>query len=493
MTRQPCGLFLSDRWLTWMIKRGVVEMLEKIFTWGKRKEEPPDLQQIQGNYRTITEEEYQRYVFEDELFKIIVETEAALHNIEDPIEIAVGVMKAACKFYGADWCGILIADLRSQLWRPEMWYDVETGPMKETLFHEFEMTDEFVTWAEHLVSQKPMIVPDTEAIRDTNPKEYEAYQRLQTRAVIGVPFGQHPLGYMVVRNPIRNISQPEPLQLACFVAMMMVLQKRRLEAERRYISDDTPEDGRLKIRYNILGQHSMEINGRRIREQDLAHPNRRGWVILLYLILHKTSVDQLNMAADLWPDESEKSARANIRQAIYRLHNDLAVYHDAKVIDVRSGMLELLDDVHIVTDAEEMESLYLKAKSTANSDEKAEMLKKAFELYQGRLFELGELDMGSWLIPYTTHYNQVFIDIARELLTMLGHSKDYHRVIEYASRALTLEPGIQDAYYWISIAAEATGNSIMKERYDQMARDELAEEEYQKVQNLLGLRTHIKE
>ena len=127
-------------------------------------------------------------------------------------------------------------------------------------------------------------------------------------------------------------------------------------------------------------------------------------------------------------------------------------------------MLELLDDVHIVTDAEEMESLYLKAKSTATSDEKAAILKKAFELYQGRLFELGELDMGSWLIPYTTHYNQVFIDITRELLSMLGHSRDYHRVIEYASRALSLD--------------------------DQMAREELAEEEYQKVQHLLEIRTH---
>ena len=97
-----------------------------------------------------------------------------------------------------------------------------------------------------------MIIPDTEAIRESNPKEYEAYQRLKARAVIGVPFGQHPLGYMVVRNPIRNISQPEPLQLACFVAMMMVLQKRRIEAERRYISDDTQEDGKLKVRDNIL-------------------------------------------------------------------------------------------------------------------------------------------------------------------------------------------------------------------------------------------------
>ena len=54
-------------------------------------------------------------------------------------------------------------------------------------------------------------------------------------------------------------------------------------------------------------------------------------------------------------------------------------------------------------------------------------------------------------------------------------------------------PNIQDAYYWISIAAEATGNSMMKDRYDQMARDELPEEEYQKVQHLLEIRTHKEE
>ena len=119
-------------------------------------------------------------------------------------------------------------------------------------------------------------------------------------------------------------------------------------------------------------------------------------------------------------------------------------------------MLELLDDGNIVNDAEEMEILYLKAKSTANTDEKAETLKKAFELYQGCLIELGELDIGYWLIPYTTHYNQVFIDITRELLAMLGHSRDYHRVIEYASRALSLEPGIQDA---VSESAAPAGDT----------------------------------
>ena len=472
-----------------MIKQGVVEMLEKIFTWGKRKEEPPDPQQMPGKYRTISEEEYQKYVFEDELFRTIVKTEAALHNIEDPVEIAIGVMEAACEFYGADWCGILIADLHSQLWRPEIWLDMKTGPMTETLFHEFEMTEEYATWVQHLLEQKALVIPDREAIRETNPKEYEAYVRLEARSVIGVPFGQHPLGYMVIRNPVKNIGQHEPLQLACFVAMMMVNQKRRQDAERRYLIDDFPDDGKLRIRYNILGQHSLEINGRKIHEQDLTHPNRRGWVILLYLVLHRKAVDQLGMAADIWPDEPEKSARPNIRQAIFRLHSDLAVYHDAKVIDVKSGMLELSGDVHIMTDAEEMERLYMQATSMSDSEEKEALLKKAFELYQGRVFELGDLDLGSWLIPFSTHYNQVFIDIAIELIKSLGHRKDFHNVLDYASRALRLEPGIQDAYYWLIVASENMGNSMTAGSYDKMAQEQLSEEEYDRLQQVLALRT----
>ena len=58
--------------------------------------------------------------------------------------------------------------------------------------HEFEMTDEYVTWVGHLMDQEPLVIPDVEAIKESCPKEYEAYQRLDSRAVIGVPFGQHP-------------------------------------------------------------------------------------------------------------------------------------------------------------------------------------------------------------------------------------------------------------------------------------------------------------
>jgi hypothetical protein len=95
-----------------------------------------------------------------------VSVEADAHNEEDPMAIAVRVMKACCDFYDADWCGILIADLQTQAFIPEIWYEPEIGPMQDTLFNDIEFTEEFATWAKHLIEQKPLIIPDAEKIRE---------------------------------------------------------------------------------------------------------------------------------------------------------------------------------------------------------------------------------------------------------------------------------------------------------------------------------------
>ena len=463
-------------------------MLEKLFGLNRNSGPSQGAQEEhEDGYVRISSEDYQRYRLYEELLEKIFDTEAALHNVEDPLEIAVGVMKAACELYQADWSGILIADLHSQLWRPEIWYEVKTGAMKETLFHEFELTEEYTTWVQHLTDQKPLIIRDIEEIRETSPLEYESYKRLETRSVLGVPFGQHPLGFMVVRNPRRNIEHYQPLQIACFVAMMMVEQKRRLEAERRYLPDDMPDDGKMHIRYNILGPHSLEINGRRISEHDLERPNRRGWIILLYLVLRRGPVETSVMQAEQWPDEEDAAFRRNTKQAMFRLHTDLAVYHDVKVIDGGTGFLKISDEVRITTDAEEMEELYYRAKSTADEDVKVDLLKKAFALYKGRVFEAGEAEMGTWMLEYMTRYSDVFINITKELLTILGHRRDDHCIVEYGSRALRIEPGIQDIYYWLVQSANHIGNTAARDKYLEAAKEALTEEEYERLFSVLNL------
>ena len=463
-------------------------MLSKLFSKKQRTESLPE--KPAGDYRMVPEEDMRRYEFQEKLFQTIVSVEADAHNEEDPMAIAVRVMKACCDFYDADWCGILIADLQTQAFIPEIWYEPGIGPMQDTLFNDIEFMEEFATWAQHLIEQKPLIIPDAEKIREINPKEYEAYQRLAARSIMGVPFGQHPLGFMVIRNMKQYSDRPEPLQLACFVAMMMLEQIRRARME-KLTKMHEEDNGKFRIRYNILGPHNFVIDGKEIYEQDLPHPNRRAWIIMLYMVLHKRPVDQQKLIADNWPDEEENTARNNMRQAIFRLHNDLAAYHDVKVIDTRSRMMDFSGEVNVITDADEMEDLYNRAKNLPDGDDKIILLKKAFELYRGRLFIQGEDDIGTWLYTYTTHYNQVYVDLTSALLTTLGHIRDYRCIMDYGPRALEIEPGILTAYYWIIIAADETGNSTAREKFLQKAAEDLIDEENEKLMKLLALQNHM--
>lgn len=43
-----------------------------------------------------------------------------------PKEVALRVMEAACKFYDADWCGLIQVDLDLGLWKP-LWWHNESG------------------------------------------------------------------------------------------------------------------------------------------------------------------------------------------------------------------------------------------------------------------------------------------------------------------------------------------------------------------------------
>ncbi|MBR3000092.1 MAG: hypothetical protein IKF39_03765 [Oscillospiraceae bacterium] len=163
------------------------------------------------------------------------------------------------------------------------------------------------------------------------------------------------------------------------------------------------------------------------------------------------------------------------------------LYHDVKVIDARSRMLDFSNEVRITTDAQEMEDLYNRARNMPECDEKLFILEQAFALYRGRLFVQGEDSVGNWLYTYTSHYNQIFVHITTEMLQILGHHRDFRCILDFGPKALELEPGIQFAYYWIIIAADGMGNSVTKDKFLQKAEQELIEEEYEKLQQLLAV------
>ena len=44
------------------------------------------------------------------------------YDQHSPEEVAGQILKAACKFYDADWCGLIQVDLDLKIWTPFWWY-----------------------------------------------------------------------------------------------------------------------------------------------------------------------------------------------------------------------------------------------------------------------------------------------------------------------------------------------------------------------------------
>ena len=65
-------------------------MLKELLS--RKKKDDSSSEKRAGNFREVPEEDMLRNEFQDLLFQIIFKTETALHNEEDPLEIAIGVM-----------------------------------------------------------------------------------------------------------------------------------------------------------------------------------------------------------------------------------------------------------------------------------------------------------------------------------------------------------------------------------------------------------------
>lgn len=92
-----------------------------------------------------------------------------------PEEVARQILKAACKFYDADWCGLIQVDLDLKIWTPFWWYNDSSEDKTTILTEEFESAEFLDRWVQAVRHGKPMIVPDAEEVKNTYPAEYNLY------------------------------------------------------------------------------------------------------------------------------------------------------------------------------------------------------------------------------------------------------------------------------------------------------------------------------
>ena len=147
-----------------------------------------------------------------------------------PKEVALRVMEAACKFYDADWCGLIQVDLDLGLWKPLWWHNECQEDKTTILTNEFESSEFLDRWVKAVRRGTPMVVSDAEDVKDTYPDEYRLYERLGIKSVLAIPLEPRQIALIAVRNPQRYTHQTSMLKLLAYVLLAAYNDKRMADS-----------------------------------------------------------------------------------------------------------------------------------------------------------------------------------------------------------------------------------------------------------------------
>lgn len=111
-----------------------------------------------------------------------------VYGVADPRDISGRVLRQACDFYDADWCGLFDVDRMLKLLVPFWWYNRTTGGMTKTKLDEGGVYGDFTRWMDALNTNTPIYVDDIEKIKDSNPEEYAVYSKQEVRSILAVPY-----------------------------------------------------------------------------------------------------------------------------------------------------------------------------------------------------------------------------------------------------------------------------------------------------------------
>lgn len=396
-----------------------------------------------------------------------------------PKEVALRVMEAACKFYDANWCGLIQVDLDLNLWKPFWWYNDGPEDKTTTLTNEFESAEFLNRWVKNVRKGSPMVVPDAEEVKDTFPDEYSLYQRLGIKSVLAIPLEPRPIALVAVRNPKRYIRQTSMLKLLAYVLLAAYNDKRMADSLRMAFSPENIKSSH-DVFISLFGELKIHTSRGVLREPDLKSP-KISRLLTFMLLSKKSTVTSLEIVQKIWPEELEDADEPakKVKYLVYRLRQAFSIISDEQLILSTSFGYQFNPDLHITTDFWRFDELCVAAAKATSTINKVGLLEKAASLYQGKL--LSAADGEHWLVHYANRYHLAFMSTVNELLKQLMDFHAYDLLHQDAALALTIAPENTKAYYWLIRSYKKQHMNEMAAGELMAAKQKLSEDEYQKL------------
>lgn len=416
-----------------------------------------------------------------DIVHIIDELESPLQSRSSvPKDTAQRILEAACKFYDADWCGLIQVDLDLRLWTPFWWHNTGAEDKTTILTEEFESADFLDRWVLAVRKNLPMVVPDTTIVKDSHPTEYNLYQRLGIKSVMAVSLEPRPIALLAVRNPKRYLHQTSMLRVLAYVLLASYDEQKMLNRLQMVCVPATIKNN-TDIYISLFGQLQISTSNGTLKESDYNSP-RISQLLTYLLISSEKAHSSLEIAQALWPDDSTNPAK-NMRNLIYRLRQTFGLISDEELIVSTASGYQFNPEIHIITDYQRFDEFIRLASAASSIINRVELLKSAIDLYNGKILSSAEGE--HWLIQFATKYHIAYIGAVNELLKQLGSLHSYDLLNQYAMKSLTIAPENSRGYYWLISSLKAQGMNELAANEHRLARQNLTDGEYHDLLDLL--------
>lgn len=412
-----------------------------------------------------------------------------IDELEDPLQsrsstpkdTALRILEAACKFYDADWCGLIQVDLDLRLWTPFWWHNTGVEDKTTILTEEFESADFLDRWVLAIRKNLPMVVPDTTVVKDSHPTEYNLYQRLSIKSVMAVSLEPRPIALLAVRNPKRYLHQTSMLRVLAYVLLASYNEQKMLN-RLQMVCIPTTIKNNTDIYISLFGQLQISTSSGTLKESDYNSP-RISQLLTYLLISNEKAHSSLEIAQALWPDDSTNPAK-NMRNLIYRLRQTFGLISDAELIVSTASGYQFNPKIHIIADYQQFDEFIRSASAASSIINRVELLKSAIDLYNGKILSSAEGE--HWLIQFATKYHIAYIGAVNELLKQLASLHSYDLLNQYAMRSLTIAPENTKGYYWLIRSLKAQGMDELASNEYCLAKQKLTDNEYLDLLDLLA-------
>jgi len=223
------------------------------------------------------------------------------------------------------------------------------------------------------------------------------------------------------------------------------------------------------------------LGGLRVRSGDRTitrFRTQKTGALLAYLAYYLSRAHSREVLVELlWPWSAPAAGRKSLTVSLSSLRHQLEPPGAPEGAVIRAERFTVqLNPAAVSTDVAEFEAALLSAERASTEAERSQLLAEAVGLYGGPLLPGYYQD---WILPEAERLANVYLEAVQALTGYLQGQGDVSRALDYAHRAVTVDPLREDAHRLVmrSLAAAGQPDGVLRQyrELEKLLRDQLGE------------------